>query len=90
MPDPLGRTEVNGQIPCYSCILVLLFQNYTVMYPRKAAIHLQGLCAAFAVVVVTWARQVGKTTLLRQVFPTLAYVMFDASLSGHHTLYQGP
>jgi hypothetical protein len=60
------------------------------MYPRKVAIHLQSLCAAFAVMVVTGARQVGKTTLLRQVFPTLDCVMFDASLSGHHTLHQGP
>jgi predicted AAA+ superfamily ATPase len=32
------------------------------------------------VVVVTGARQVGKTTLRRQVFPTLDYVVFDASL----------
>jgi predicted AAA+ superfamily ATPase len=50
------------------------------MYPRNAAIHLQSLFAAFPVVVVTGARQVGKTTLLRQVFPTLDYVVFDASL----------
>jgi predicted AAA+ superfamily ATPase len=50
------------------------------MYPRNAAIHLQNLFAAFPVVVVTGARQVGKTTLRRQVFPTLDYVVFDASL----------
>ena len=51
-----------------------------VMYPRNAAHHLQQLFAAFPVVVITGARQVGKTTLLRQVFPTLDYVVFDASL----------
>lgn len=51
-----------------------------VMYPRNAAIHLQSLFAAFPVMVVTGARQVGKTTLLRRVFPTLDYVVFDASL----------
>jgi predicted AAA+ superfamily ATPase len=50
------------------------------MYPRNAVHHLQSLFAAFPVVVVTGARQVGKTTLLRRVFPTLDYVVFDASL----------
>ena len=50
------------------------------MYPRHAAHHLQSLFAAFPVVVVTGARQVGKTTLLKQVFPALDYVVFDASL----------
>lgn len=50
------------------------------MYPRNLAHHLQSLFAAFPVVVVTGARQVGKTTLLRQVFPRLDYVVFDASL----------
>jgi uncharacterized protein len=50
------------------------------MYPRSAIHHLQSLFAAFPVVVVTGARQVGKTTLLRQVFPNLDYVVFDASL----------
>ncbi len=51
-----------------------------VMYPRNAAHHLQSLFAAFPVVVVIGARQVGKTTLLREVFPALDYVVFDASL----------
>ena len=36
--------------------------------------------AAFPVVVVTGARQVGKSTLLRRVFPNLDFVVFDASL----------
>jgi len=50
------------------------------MYPRNAAHQLQSLFAAFPVVVVSGARQVGKTTLLRQTFPDLDYVVFDASL----------
>ena len=50
------------------------------MYPRNAIDHLKSLFAAFPVVVVTGARQVGKTTLLRQLFPKLDYVVFDASL----------
>lgn len=50
------------------------------MYPRNAVHHLQSLFTAFPVVVVTGARQVGKTTLLRQTFPGLDYVVFDASL----------
>lgn len=41
------------------------------MYPRNAIDHLKSLFAAFPVVVVTGARQVGKTTLLRQLFPKL-------------------
>ncbi len=51
-----------------------------VNFPRNATQHLQSLFAAFPVVVVTGARQVGKTTLLRQLFPNLDYVVFDASL----------
>lgn len=50
------------------------------MYPRNAVHHLKSLFAAFPVVVVTGARQVGKTTLLRQLFPALDYVVFDASM----------
>ena len=38
------------------------------------------LARNFPVVVVTGARQVGKTTLLRHVFPDHDYVVFDASL----------
>lgn len=49
------------------------------MYPRNAIVHLQKLFAAFPVVVVSGARQVGKTTLLRQAYPALDYVVFDAS-----------
>lgn len=49
------------------------------MYPRSAIAHLQKLFAAFPVVVVSGARQVGKTTLLRQAYPELDYVVFDAS-----------
>jgi len=38
------------------------------------------LARAFPVVVVSGARQVGKTTLLRHTFPEHDYVVFDASL----------
>lgn len=47
---------------------------------RLLSERLKQLAAAFPVVVVSGARQVGKTTLLRHVFPELDYVVFDASL----------
>lgn len=42
--------------------------------------RLVSLVEAFPVVVVAGARQVGKTTLLRHVFPGHDYVVFDASI----------
>lgn len=42
--------------------------------------RLHALTAAFPVVVVSGARQVGKTTLLRHIYPDRDYVVFDASL----------
>lgn len=48
--------------------------------PRLASDRLQQLTRSFPVVVVSGARQVGKTTLLQHVFPTHDYVVFDASL----------
>jgi hypothetical protein len=47
---------------------------------RCATERLRQLFAAFPVVVVSGARQVGKTTLLRHAFPDLDYVVFDPSL----------
>ena len=47
---------------------------------RLLSDRLVRLAAAFPVVVVSGARQVGKTTLLRHVFPRHDYVVFDASL----------
>jgi len=41
---------------------------------------LKQLAAAFPVVVVSGARQVGKTTLLRHLFPSHDYVVFDPSV----------
>jgi uncharacterized protein len=41
---------------------------------------LQRLAEAFPVVVVSGARQVGKTTLLRHVFPDHDYAVFDPSI----------
>lgn len=45
--------------------------------PRFVRQRLRDLLAGFPVVVVSGARQVGKTTLLRQEFPDWAYVVFD-------------
>ena len=47
---------------------------------RGVTAKLRKLIAAFPVVVVSGARQVGKTTLLRHVFPELDYVAFDPSI----------
>lgn len=47
---------------------------------RSLSTRLQQLFSAFPVVVVSGARQVGKTTLLRYLFPEMDYVVFDASL----------
>ena len=49
------------------------------MFPRNSVCHLQSLFSAFPVVVVSGARQVGKTTLLRQTYPSVDYVVLDAS-----------
>lgn len=47
---------------------------------RLISEKLQRLFAAFPVVVLTGARQVGKSTLLQKVFPNLSYVQFDSDL----------
>ena len=47
---------------------------------RLISERLQQLAGSFPVVVVSGARQVGKTTLLRHVFPTHDYVVFDPSI----------
>ena len=49
-------------------------------HPRLQTDRLRQLSGNFPVVVVTGARQVGKTTLLRHVFPDHNYAVFDASL----------
>ncbi|GAB6041636.1 ATP-binding protein [Endothiovibrio diazotrophicus] len=46
---------------------------------RLLSDRLRRLTDAFPVVVVSGARQVGKTTLLRHLFPDLDYVVFDAT-----------
>lgn len=48
--------------------------------PRHAESKLRRLAAHFKVVLVTGARQVGKTTLLRHVFPKLKSVVFDPAI----------
>lgn len=51
------------------------------MYRFRTLTHrLRQLVETFPVVVVSGARQVGKTTLLRHAFPDYDYVVFDASL----------
>ena len=51
------------------------------MYVKRGVTDkLKKLVKAFPVVVVSGARQVGKTTLLRHVFPDLDYVAFDPSI----------
>jgi predicted AAA+ superfamily ATPase len=47
---------------------------------RSLTARLLQLVGTFPVVVVSGARQVGKTTLLRHAFPERDYVVFDASL----------
>ncbi|MGO9289127.1 MAG: ATP-binding protein, partial [Polyangia bacterium] len=47
---------------------------------RSVTDKLKKLVKAFPIVVVSGARQVGKTTLLRHVFPDLDYVAFDPSM----------
>jgi uncharacterized protein len=49
-------------------------------HPRLVSDHLVKLSKAFPVVVVSGARQVGKTTLLRHLFPNHDCVVFDASI----------
>ncbi len=44
---------------------------------RQITSHLRDLAAYFPVVVVSGARQVGKSTLLAQMFPSHGYVTFD-------------
>jgi predicted AAA+ superfamily ATPase len=48
--------------------------------PRHAEEKLRRLAEHFKVVLVTGARQVGKTTLLRRVFPALKSVVFDPAI----------
>jgi predicted AAA+ superfamily ATPase len=45
--------------------------------PRLSSKRLEALAKSFAVVVVVGARQVGKTTLLQELFPKADYVVFD-------------
>ena len=47
---------------------------------RLTSQKLKALAAAFPVVVVTGARQVGKTTLLRHLFPSFDYFVFDPAI----------
>ncbi|MCP5469175.1 MAG: ATP-binding protein [Chlamydiales bacterium] len=45
--------------------------------PRQLSEQIQELIAHFPCVVITGARQVGKSTLLKELFPDYNYVLFD-------------
>jgi len=63
-------------IPCNVMIVPSKLQG---MYVKRGVTDkLKKLVKAFPVVVVSGARQVGKTTLLRHVFPDLDYVAFES------------
>jgi predicted AAA+ superfamily ATPase len=47
-------------------------------YQRLISTRIEHLAKQFPAIVVTGARQVGKTTLLRELFPTLNYVSLDS------------
>ncbi len=49
-------------------------------WARSVTERLRRLTAAFPVVVLSGARQVGKTTLLRHAFPNHDYVVFDPAI----------
>lgn len=51
-----------------------------IYYHRLVEERLKGLFASFPVVVVTGARQVGKSTLLEKLFPKIPRVVFDPSI----------
>ena len=66
-----------------TCNIVRVMNNITGFsdtISRLLADRLERLHAHFPVVVVSGARQVGKTTLLRQHFPEYDYVCFDPAL----------
>ena len=48
--------------------------------PRLQTGRLRALFRSFPVVVITGARQVGKSTLVRKVFPKASYVVFDPAV----------
>ena len=52
-------------------------QNYSMWIDRKYETTLNALCRQFPAVVVTGPRQVGKTSLVRRVFPSHPYVSLD-------------
>jgi predicted AAA+ superfamily ATPase len=51
---------------------------------RQVSERLKMLCGSFPVVVVCGARQTGKTTLLRHLFPHADYVVFDPGMDVEH------
>lgn len=60
----------------YDDSLNCLYVDFMI-FNRLLEERVRGLAATFPAVVLTGARQVGKTTLLRRLFPTHAYVSLD-------------
>lgn len=58
-------------------IYALPLQNIRMWIKRKYEQTLKALAAQFPAVVVTGARQVGKTALVRRVFPDYHYISLD-------------
>lgn len=48
--------------------------------PRQLTVRLQALVGHFPALALVGARQVGKTTLLRELFPDADYVVFDPTI----------
>lgn len=57
-----------------SCELILLLY---IQYKREISDKIRVYAGEFPVIILTGARQVGKTTLLREMFPTYEYVSLD-------------
>lgn len=72
MPAALSRTDLPGLqfLPNKSELLI-------VYYKREISGQIRALSHQFPVTVVTGARQTGKTTLLRELFPEHHYVSLD-------------
>ncbi|MEA2085314.1 MAG: AAA family ATPase [Thermodesulfobacteriota bacterium] len=71
----------NTEVPSGKIFLVDIFatilQNIRMWVSRKYESTLKALFTQFPVVVLTGARQVGKTSLARRVFPDCSYVSLD-------------
>ncbi len=67
------RDEVTWRVDIYA----IQFQYYEMWIDREWAKAVRALARAFPVVLLTGPRQVGKTSLLRHLYPDADYVSFD-------------